>query len=270
MHSTSLLVAARQLGRSRELIAQLVWREVVGRYRGSFAGLLWSLLNPLLTLAMYTFVFGVVFRTRWGLPGESTFDFALVLFAGLTLHSLLAECINRAPGLILGNLGYVKQVVFPIEILPMVALGSALFHAAVSFLLLIAVWAITHGGIPAAALSIPLVVLPLCLIGLGLGWWLAAAAVYFRDIGQIVGFVSALLLFFSPIFYPAGSVPEPFRSLMKYSPLTFVVESTREALVRGSVPASSDWLAYSAVSLAVAWAGFAWFQKSRSGFADVL
>ncbi len=268
--SISPFRASVQIMRSRDLVATLIWRDVAGRYRGSLAGLFWSFLNPLFSLAMYTFVFGVVFNARWGVQSESTFDFALILFAGLIVHTLLSDCICAAPYLVLGNPVYVKQVVFPLEVLPVVSLGSSIFHTAISLLLLILVWIITHGGAPWAILFIPLLLAPLCLIAAGCGWLLAAAAVYFRDIGQIVNFISKALLFFSPIFYPASSVPEPFRSLLKINPLTYVIENIRAGLIRGEIPELREYLIYLLVSLAVAWAGFGCFQKLRAGFADVI
>jgi lipopolysaccharide transport system permease protein len=264
------LSAVKSAVDNRYLVQQLTWREISGRYRGSFVGLLWSFVNPLLLLAMYTFVFGVVFNARWGLHRETTFDFSLILFTGLIVHQLLAECINRAPTLISGNPNYVKQVVFPLEVLPLVALGSALFHAVVSIGILLLIWLTTHGGLPLAAVAMPVILLPLCLFALGLGWFLSSASVYLRDIGQIVGFLTMGLLFLAPIFYPASNVPEPMRSLLILNPLTYVVETLRATLVRGELPAPGPLAAYFAISLVVFWLGYAWFQKTRSGFADVL
>lgn len=268
--SISPIRASINFIRARELISALIWRDVMGRYRGSLAGIFWSFLNPLFSLVMYTFVFGVIFKARWGLQAESTFDFALILFAGLIVHALLSDCISLAPYLVLGSPAYVKQVVFPLEILPLVSLGSGIFHTAISLFLLILVWIITHGEAPLAMLFIPFLLAPLCLISLGCGWFLSATAVYFRDIGQIVSFISKALLFFSPIFYPASSVPEPFRSLMKLNPLTYIIENIRDGMVRGEFPELRSYLIYSLVSLAVAWIGYIWFQKLRSGFADVI
>lgn len=262
--------ALSQIARQRELIFQLIRQEVIGRYRGSFAGLLWTFLTPLISLGMYTFVFGVVFKSRWGLETESTLDFSLVLFAGLILHGLLAECINRAPSLILGNPSYVKQVVFPLEILPVVALGSSLFHFTISLGLLILVWATSHGSIDNTVIFIPFLVLPLCLIALGLSWLLAATTVYFRDIGQLVSFISSGLLFFSPIFYKASSVPEPFRSFLDLNPLTFVIEHLRGILINGELPDIFTYLTYLGISIIIASSGYIWFQKTRAGFADVI
>lgn len=269
-YPASPLAALKSIVEARELIGQLTWREVAGRYRGSFAGLLWSFLNPLLSLLMYTFVFGVVFKARWGLQAENTTDFALVLFAGLIVHGLLAECITRAPYLVVGNPSYVKQVVFPIDILAVVALGASLFHLAISAGLLLLLWGVTHDGIPISALSIPFVLLPLCLIALGLSWFLAATSVFFRDTAQIVNFISAGLLFFSPVFYPADRVPEPFHSLLALNPLTFVIENFRASLTRGGLPDAAGYAVYCAVAVACACVGYGWFQKTRPGFSDVI
>ncbi|MGR9108599.1 MAG: ABC transporter permease [Gammaproteobacteria bacterium] len=256
--------------RARDLIATLIWRDVIARYRGSLIGLFWSWLNPLFSLAMYTFVFAVVFKARWGLHAETTGDFALILFAGLIVHALLADCMIAAPGLILGNPAYVKQLVFPLEILSLVSVGASIFHAAISLALLLLVWFITHGELPASIVFIPLLWLPLCVIAAGFSWLLAASAVYIPDIAQIVGFLSKALLFFSPIFYPAGAVPEPFRALLNVNPLTYVIETTRTCLILGEWPELDGYLVYCLISLTLAWIGFVFFQKLRPGFADVL
>lgn len=256
--------------RSSELVAALAWRDIAGRYRGSLAGLFWSFLNPLFSLAMYTFVFGVVFQARWGMQAESTFDFALILFAGLLLHSLLADCIGAAPFLVVGNPSYVKQVVFPLEVLAVVALLSSLFHAAISLFLLLLVWFLSHRDLHLASLAIPLLLLPLCLISLGCAWILSALAVYFRDIGQIVNFVLKALLFFSPIFYPATSVPAPFRFLLSVNPLTYAIEHVRAVLISGELPEAISYFAYLSLAIGFACLGYAVFQKLRAGFADVI
>ncbi|MGH8556097.1 MAG: ABC transporter permease [Methylococcales bacterium] len=269
-YSISPLQALEQFLRRRGLIRELIWRDVVGRYRGSMAGLFWSFLNPLFSLAMYTFVFGVIFKARWGIEAENTFDFALILFAGLVVHGLLSDCIAAAPYLILGNTAFVKQVVFPLEILPLVSLGSSIFHTAISILSLVAVWFIAHGEAPSALFFIPFLLAPLCLIAAGCAWLLSATAVYFRDLGQVVGFLAKALLFFSPIFYPASSVPESFRWLLKINPLTYVIENIRAGLIRDELPEAQGYLIYFLISFTVAWIGYACFQKLRAGFADVI
>ncbi len=268
--SISPLQIARSLLANRELILAMTKREVAGRYRGSMFGILWSFFNPVLMLAVYTFVFSVVFKARWGGGGESKTEFAVVLFAGMIVFALFSECINRAPGLILANANYVKKVVFPLEILPLVSLGSALFHAAVS----LSVWMLFYAAINASlhwtVLLLPLVLLPLVLFTMGLSWLLASLGVYLRDVAQTIGIFTTILMFLSPVFFPVASLPEQYRPFIYANPLTFIIEQTRDVLIWGRLP---DWpvLGLSiGISAAVACLGFAWFQKTRRGFADVL
>lgn len=265
---------ARGLWHHRELIGAMVRREVVGRYRGSVMGLVWSLITPLLMLVVYTFVFSVVLKARWaggtGTGEESRAQFAILLFAGLIVHGLFAEVVNRAPGLVLGNVNFVKRVVFPLEVLPVVAAGAALFHAAVSLVVLLAAVLVATGSIPWTALLFPLLVLPLLMLTLGVAWVLASLGVFMRDVGQVVGLLTTVLLFLSPVFFPIAAVPEFFRPWMQLNPLTFVIEQSRAVLIFGETPAWSGLLAYTAAAGVFAWAGYAWFQKTRKGFADVL
>jgi homopolymeric O-antigen transport system permease protein len=257
----------------RDLIVALIRREIVGRYRGSLLGIIWSMLTPLLMLAVYTFVFGIVFRARWveaGAAGPSTAEFSIVLFSGLIVFQLFAEVINRAPTLVLANANYVKKVVFPLQILPVVALGSALFHAVVSAVVLFGFMLAVRGAIPPTALLWPLVIAPFCLVILGLAWFLAALGVYYRDIGQFLGTLLTALMFLSPIFFPLSALPEWLRVWVTLNPVTLPVEQTRDVLIFGRGPDLFGLAVYSAIGLAVAAAGYAWFQKTRKGFADVM
>lgn len=268
--STSPREMAASLWRNRGLVRALIKREVVGRYRGSFMGILWSFFNPLLMLLVYTIVFSVVFKARWGGGSGSKTEFALVLFAGLIVFNLFAECVSRAPGLILGNANYVKKVVFPLETLPWVGLGAALFHGAIS----LGVWLIAYlifFGVPhATVLYFPLVLLPFGLFILGMSWALASLGVYLRDVGQVVGPLITVLMFLSPMLYPTSSMPEAYRHLLYINPLTPVIEQTRDVLFWGKAPDFVMLGIYLLATSAIAWLGFAWFQKTRKGFADVL
>ncbi|NTV13885.1 MAG: ABC transporter permease [Desulfobulbaceae bacterium] len=268
--STSPQAMAGSLWNNRNLIRVLVIREVAGRYRGSVLGILWSFFNPLFMLAVYTFVFSVVFKARWGTTGESRAEFALILFAGLLVFNLFAECINRAPALILGNTNYVKKVVFPLEILPWVSFGAALFHALVS----LGVWllfSLVVIGVPHGTLWLfPLLLLPLALLVMGLSWFLAALGVFLRDVAQIVGVMTTVLMFLTPIFYPAAAIPDRYRFFLYLNPLTFIVEQTRNVLIFGTGLAWGSLALLTFLASLVAWLGFAWFQKTRNGFADVL
>jgi lipopolysaccharide transport system permease protein len=222
-------------------------------------------------LVVYTFVFSVIFKARWSEgSGDSKVEFAIILFTGLIVFSLFSECMNRAPGLVLNNVNYVKKVVFPLEILPLIAFCSALFHFAVSLAVLIAFVTVVQRGLHWTVLLLPLVMLPLVLLTLGLSWLLASLGVYLRDVGQSVGVLIAVLMFVSPIFYPVSAVPEEFRGLLRWNPLTPTIEQARDVVIFGRLP---DWWAMAKMTVIgalIAWSGLAWFQRTRTGFADVL
>lgn len=257
--------------RNRNLLMQLTRRDVVGRYRGSLVGIAWSFFNPLLMLAVYTFVFSVIFKSRWGSSiDESRAGFAVALFVGIIVHGLLAECINRAPGIILSNANYVKRVIFPLEVLPWVAMGSALFHSVISLLVLFVVQLLLGHSIPWTAVLVPLVLAPLLGVVMGFAWMLSAMAVYVRDIAQVTGIFTTALMFLAPVFYPMSALPATYRGWLYLNPLTFIIEQARSILIAGTLP---DWAGlgtYALCALGFAWLGFWWFQKARKGFADVM
>jgi lipopolysaccharide transport system permease protein len=256
--------------RNRCLIKALVKREVIGRYRGSMMGILWSFFNPLFMLLIYTFVFSEVFKARWTGGSDSKTEFALILFAGLLVFNLFSECISRAPGVILANVNYVKKVVFPLEILLWVNLGSALFHACISLLVWLIFYAFLYGVPRMEILLMPIILLPFLLFIMGLSWLLASLGVFIRDISQFIGPIITALMFLSPIFYPASTLPEKYQALLLWNPLTSVIEQSRAIMVWGVFPDWHMYTIYLTASLLVAWLGFAWFQKTRKGFADVL
>jgi lipopolysaccharide transport system permease protein len=271
-HLTSLVAMVKSLWSNRQLIEQMIKREVVGRYQGSAFGLAWSFLNPVFMLVVYTFVFSEIFKSRWGGVGgdDSKTQFALVLFAGMIVLSLFSEVLNRAPALILSNVNYVKKVVFPVEILPVISMGAALFHSFISLAVLLTAFVLFNGYLNWTAIFIPFVMLPLVILTMGLAWMLASVGVFLRDVGQTIGIITTVLMFLSPVFYPATAVPESFRPFIMANPLTFIIEQAREVLIWGHLP---NWLGlgiYTVFSIVIAWAGFAWFQKTRKGFADVL
>lgn len=270
-HPATPVAMFASLWQNRRLIWQMTRREVVGRYRGSVMGLAWSFFNPVLMLVVYTFVFSVVFKARWGVGGEeSKAGFAIILFVGMIVHGLFAECINRAPSLIISNVNYVKKVVFPLEILPWVAMGSALFYSLVSTVVLLVAQLIVSKTLPWTSVLFPVVLVPLVFAGMGFAWFLAALGVYVRDIGQVTGIFTTVLMFLSPVFYPVSALPEKYRGLLQVNPLTLIIEESRKVLIFGNPPDWSPLGVAAAAGLAVAAAGFWWFQKTRKGFADVL
>lgn len=272
-HPVTPRALVASLWRNRGLVNQLVRREVIGRYRGSVLGVAWSFFNPVLMLLVYTFVFSVVFKTRWGgagAAGEGHASFAIILFVGMIVHGLFAEVANRSPALILTNVSYVKRVVFPLEVLPWVAMGSALFHATISLMVLFLAQIVLTQQLPWTVILFPFILAPLILGTMGVAWFLAAIGVYVRDIAQTIGIVTSVMMFLAPVFYPITALPDRFQPLLYLNPITFVIEEGRKVLLFGQLPNWGGWAIYTALSVVIAGAGFWWFQKSRKGFADVI
>jgi lipopolysaccharide transport system permease protein len=256
--------------RHRELLWELVKRDFIGRYKGSMLGVVWSLFNPLLMLAIYTFVFSVAFRAKWGTGEESKVAFAIVLFSGMIIHSFFAECINRAPGLITSHPNYVKKVVFPLEILPWMTLFSALMHMLVSFAVLLVFCLLADVAVQSGTLLIPIVLIPLIFMLLGLSWLFASLGVYLRDLTQVMGMVTTVALFMAPVFYPIEALPEAYQAALAWNPITLPIIQLRDLMLWGKPLQWGSWAISLAVGVAVCQAGYWWFQKSRRGFADVL
>lgn len=255
----------------QNLTKALIKRAVLARYQGSVLGILWSLLTPILMLSVYTFIFSVVFKARWGSSVEETkAQFAVILFVGMVVHGFIAETLNSAPGLILGHVNYVKKVIFPLEILSVVSIGTTLFHTLISLIVLFAATLLFNHELHATAFFVPVLLLPLVVLGLGLSWILASLGVYIRDISQTVSLSTTLLLFLSPVFFPVSALPEKYQAYALANPLTFIIEQCRGALIWGQTPDWSGFVIYFAIALVFAWGGYAWFQKTRRGFSDVL
>jgi len=252
------------------LLKVLIMREVLGRYKGSIFGLLWSFLNPVFMLLVYTFVFSVIFKARWGGGSDSKIEFALILFAGLIIFNLFAECLSRSSGLIIANANYVKKVVFPLEILPIVFLGSALFHALISYGVWLIAYMIFYGLPHPTVLMMPLVFIPLIFFILGITWAFSWLGVYFRDMNQLVGLIITVLMFLSPIFYPIKSLPEDIQIFAKLNPLAQIIEQSREILFWGKIPNLAGYVICLIGSLLIFFMGFMSFQRARKGFADVI
>ena len=252
------------------LTKELAKREILGRYRGASFGLLWALISPFLMLMVYTLAFGYIMKSRWPGTSGSTMDFTLILFVGLIIHGFFAECLTRAPQLILSNANYVKRVVFPLHILPWSMSLSAIFHLSMNVVVLVLMKVFLHGEIPATTLLLPVILLPLFILVLGVGWLVSALGVFLRDIGQVVGVLATAMLFLSSAIVPVQSLPENFRWVFQANPLTFIIDQARELVIWGRGP---DWgylAVYTACALIFSFASFVLFQKMRRGFADVL
>lgn len=258
--------------KNRNLIWQMSKREVSGRYKGSFLGMAWSLFNPILMLVVYTFVFSVIFKSRWGNQndGNNHTEFAIVLFTGLIIFNMFSECINKAPTLITSNVNYVKKVVFPLEILPVVSFIAALFHTAVSVVVLIVAIIVLRGQIHLTILLLPIITIPLMVSILGLSWILASLGVFVRDVSQTIGIMITVLMFLSPVFYPISALPPLFQKIVMLNPLAYMIEEARKVVVWGIMPNWTMFFINSAIGCVLAVIGLWFFQKTRKGFADVL
>jgi len=265
------LVAIPKLAQSQSwfLFDELLRRDISHRYRGSLGGFAWALAQPLFMLAIYTVVFGFIFKPRW--PGMQTgWDYVVVLFLGKIPYIFTQESIGRAPVLIVSHANYVKRLRFPLHLLPLVAVASAFFYAMVAYVIWIAFYVAIRHEFSLLVFVAPLLYLPLALFALGGCWFLASMGTYFKDTLQVVQPVVFGLMFMSPIFYPMAAVPPRLAHLMRLNPLTYPIEELRGLLLFGEPFHANQYLAQACAGLAVALLGYAWFQRTRSGFADVV
>lgn len=256
--------------RHRSLIMQMVRREIASRYKGSVLGVLWTFIQPLILLVVYTFVFSEVFNARWGTQVASKTDFALALFTGITIYNLFSEVATRSPTLIISHANYVKKIIFPLETLPAIAIGSASIQMLISITTIIGINFALNGSFSPTIAVLPLILLPYALFIAGLSWLLSALGVYIRDISQSVGLITSVSMFLSPVFYPISALPEKYQPWLHLNPLTLIIEESRKVILWNTLPDWAGLAKYSVASALLAAAGFFWFQRSRKGFADVL
>ena len=255
----------------RALISQFTRREFLARNRGSSLGFLWTILHPLLMLAVYTFVFAIVWNARWGGAGESQGLFAVSVFCGLIVWEIFSSGVGAAPALIVNNTNLVKKVIFPIEILPLATIGAALIVSAISLTILLIANIFVSGGVSTTLWALPIVVIPLLALTCGISWLVASLGVFLRDLRQLVaGILLPVLFFTTPIFYPAERVPESFRWLIDYNPMAHIIESARRAALFSRQPDWTSLAIVTLVSLVAMQLGYAFFMKSKRSFADVL
>lgn len=253
-----------------DLVVPLVKRELEAKYRGSFVGALWTVLFPMLQLGVFAFLFTVVFKTRWNTSIDNPKQYVSAMFVGLIIYTVFAECVNRAPSLIAAHANYVKKVVFPLQILPVVVCGTALVGLAVSVVLLLTFHFLVIGLPPWTLILMPIIVAPLVLFILGVSWIVSSLGVYVRDLAAAVPLITGALMFFSPVFFPIEAVPEGFRDWIALNPLTYWIEEARNVMLWGLLPTWSKWAMHTVGSIAICFLGYMWFQRVRKGFADVL
>ena len=254
----------------RSLTWEMAKRDVLGRYRGASFGLLWSLISPFFMLLIYTLAFGYLLKSRWPGTSGNIADFSMLLFVGLIVHGFFADCLNRAPILIVSNPNLVKRIVFPLQVLPWMMVLSALFHALANFLVYVGLNLALRGELVPTLPLLPVVLLPLAVAALGVGWLLSSLSVFLRDIGQMTGLLATAMLFLSSAIVPVEVLPESYQWIFRLNPLTFIIDQAREVAFWGRMP---DWAGlglYTLGALLFAYFGYAVFQKTRQGFADVL
>lgn len=266
------LLGARIVLRHRDLLRQMLARGIAARYRGSVLGFVWSFAHPLMMLAVYTFVFGVIFKARWGLEHfeDNRAAFPLIMFCGMAVFNIFAESVTSSASIVINNPGYVKKVVFPLELLPLCNVLTAFVFGLAWFVLLFLGTVLFLGQFSWTMALLPVTLLPLVLLAAGVSFFVASLGVYLRDMQQLVGIVTQVLFFMTPIFYPVSLVPEHLRWILRLNPLSFVVEQTRRLFLYGQPPEALVCLGVFAMSLVVFQLGLAWFAKTKKGFADVL
>lgn len=258
----------RVLLKNTDLIYRLTKRDIESRYRGTSLGLAWALLNPIIMLSIYSFIFGFVFKAKWGVSNAE--NYSLIMFVGLLTHAFMAECISKATGVYVYNVSYVKKVLFPLESLCWVTVLGALFQFLMGCIIFAVFCIILEQQVSYLALLVPIIMLPLVFLAYSISLFLSSLGVYIRDMGQIVSVIISLLMFMSPIFYPVTAIPENYRMLIYINPLAFIMESLRDVVLYNRIFNLDGYAIYWGVSFAVYLLATFWFRKVKKGFADVL
>jgi len=254
---------------NRALIRSMVRRDIMARYRGSFGDVLWTILNPLLLMATYFFVFGVVLKARIG-PDDSRTGFALYLLAGMLPWLPFAEAVGRAPSCILEHRNFVKKLVFPVETLPVNQVFAGLVTEVFTLIVFLIAMLLARNSLPATVFWLPVLLVPQLLLTLGCSWFLSALGVYMRDLGQIIGFLIMLLFYMTPICYPEEALPAGAAAILTKNPIFTLVHGYRSIFLDGRAPEFHSMWKLWLLSAVVCIAGHAWFYKLRKSFADVV
>ena len=257
------------LYRERRLLWAMALRDMLGRYKGTVGGPLWAVLNPLLMIATYTFLFSSILKVRFGPQGSLT-DFAFYFIAGFLPWLAFSDPVLRSQSVIVEHSNFVKRVVFPIEILPANLVLSAFLTNLIGLGLFLLARLFFGHALPVTLLLLPLVMLCQLAFTLGLAWFLASVGVFLRDIGQVLSVFFTLWFFLTPICYPEASLTPDLRALLAFNPFFHIVRAYRLLALEGTLLPAETAVALAAVSLPVFFLGAAWFWKTRKAFADVL
>lgn len=269
MRST-LACLKNEIFANRRLIFNMTRREISSRYKGSILGGLWAIIQPLTLLGIYTFVFGVVFKSKWVSKSDSHVEFAVILFIGLIIFNFFSESISKSPWTVSSNQNFVKKVVFPVPILPVVTVLSAGFNFLMGGIVWLFMFFISSGVLTKVSLLFPVIIFPVLLFSLSGAWMVSALGVYFKDLGQFIGLLMMVLMFSSPIFYPIAAIPEEYRWVMMMNPISVIIEMARDVLIYDAMPSLIMLAGLYVGSLFFAYLGLAFFNNARKGFADVV
>lgn len=261
--------ALKSLNNNKHLLYSLVLRDIKLKYASTTIGFSWLVIQPLLMLATYTLVFGVIFKSRWNGNG-TILDYVLTLFAGLTIYVCFSDTINRATTVIRSQPNFIKKVVFPVDILPIVVLGSSLFNVLLNIVLVFVMSILFKFTVPSTFLLFPFVLLPFVLMLSGITWCLAALSVFILDTSQVITFLSSVLLFLSPVFFPIESAPKILQPLLYINPVTIPIQQFRSVVIFGNIPNLLVYIIYFSLSVIMLNFGFWAFSKSKSAFADFI
>ena len=252
------------------VLSQLTKTEILTRYRGSVLGLAWSVLNPLFMLVVYSLVFDFLLKVRWAVKTPEETPYALALFAGILVHAFFSDCLVQSTTAISKNANFVKKIVFPLEVLPIVTVTSAVFNLFLSIVIFLIAIVFFGNTLHFSLLLIPIVLLPFIIFVLGMSYMLAAVGVYIKDVSQVAGMLSMMFLFLSPVLYPLSILPAKIQAIAMLNPLSFIIEQLRAVALNGNMLDWQGYLIYLMVSLLFLSLGYAIFQRTRKGFADVI
>lgn len=253
----------------RSLIWRFVVRDLQARYRGSIGGGVWSVVQPLILLVLFNFVFAEILKVRLG-PEVGIASFPLFLFCGILPWQALQESLVRSASTLLEHSSLIKRTLFPVEVLPVTLAASGIVTQMIGTAILVAALLLTGHGLGVAALALPILVALQFVLMVGLGWILASLNVFVRDIGQVLGLILTLWVFLTPIFYPPSLYPERFAFLVALNPLALLVEGYRDILLRGVIPPVATFLTLGFLGAATYMAGHWVFARLRPGFPDVV
>ena len=258
-----------RIKKNRDLAYHMTKREILLKYKGSKLGIMWSIINPIIMMSVYTLIFSQIFQTRWaGASQINTTDFAINLYTGLIVFNIYADTITRAPSLITSNPNFVKKIIFPLEVLSVATVGSAVATGITSILVLLGVILITTKQLAVTIILLPILWAPLILNCLSLAWILSTLGVFIKDLTQVTNSIVSVTMFLSPIFYPSEALPDKLRWLSQLNPLAYYIEKSRNIIIEGKNINPVQIAVFFVTSLIIAEITFRFTKKLERGIGD--